>query len=150
MKVQGAGRWLGGGAGGSRGAGGERLPEYGRPGDPAVVTELSQMTRSSLDLLQTSTVLERRHVSLVSPRENIDTTTATGRYFLAMMATIRQMERALHGACGGRPLPPGIWRCRIGPAMGGEHVGRSHRKAGGARISRHAAAAGSSARRCLC
>ncbi len=90
---------------------------YVRPGDTLVVTALSRMTRSLLDLLQTSTLLEQRHVHLVSLRENIDTTTATGRCFLAMMGAIHQMERELRaeraaagrasakarGRTGGRP-----------------------------------------------
>jgi len=95
----------------------ERLLEYLRPGDTLVVTELSRMTRSLLDLLETSKVLEQRQVHLVSLREHIDTTSATGRCFLAMMGAIHQMERELRaeraaagrasakarGRTGGRP-----------------------------------------------
>ncbi len=95
----------------------DRLLEYVRPGDTVVVTELSRMTRSLLDLLETGTLLEQRHINLVSLRENIDTTTATGRCFLAMMGAIHQMERELRaeraaagrasakarGRTGGRP-----------------------------------------------
>jgi hypothetical protein len=75
------------------------------------------MTRSLLDLLETAKVLSRRKVNLVSLRENIDTTTATGRCFLSMMGAIHQMERELRaeraaagrtsararGKTGGRP-----------------------------------------------
>ena len=95
----------------------DRLLEYVRPGDTLVVTELSRMTRSLLDLLETSKILEQRHVNVVSLRENIDTTSATGRCFLAMMGAIHQMERELRaeravagrasakarGRTGGRP-----------------------------------------------
>lgn len=95
----------------------DRLLEYVRPGDTVAVTELSRMTRSLLDLLETGTLLEQRHINLVSLRENIDTTTATGRCFLAMMGAIHQMERELRaeraaagrasakarGRTGGRP-----------------------------------------------
>ena len=91
--------------------------DYVRPGDTLVVTELSRMTRSLLDLLETAKVLEQREVGLVSLRENIDTTTATGRCFLSMMGAIHQMERELRaeraaagrasakarGKSGGRP-----------------------------------------------
>ena len=91
--------------------------DYVRPGDTLVVTELSRMTRSLLDLLETAKVLEQRQVGLVSLRENIDTTTATGRCFLSMMGAIYQMERELRaeraaagrtsakarGKTGGRP-----------------------------------------------
>jgi DNA invertase Pin-like site-specific DNA recombinase len=95
----------------------EQLLEYIRPGDTLVVTELSRMTRSLLDLLATIQVLEQRQIDLMSLRENIDTTTATGRCFLAMMGAIHQMERELRaerssagrasakarGRTGGRP-----------------------------------------------
>jgi DNA invertase Pin-like site-specific DNA recombinase len=78
--------------------------EYVRPGDTIVVTELSRMTRSLLDLLETVKVLEQRQVNLLSLRENIDTTTATGRCFLSMMGAIHQVERELRAerAAGGR------------------------------------------------
>jgi DNA invertase Pin-like site-specific DNA recombinase len=94
-----------------------QLLGYLRPGDTLVVAELSRMTRSLLDLLETAKVLEQRQVGLVSLRENIDTATATGRCFLSMMGAIHQMERELRaeraaagrasakarGKTGGRP-----------------------------------------------
>jgi DNA invertase Pin-like site-specific DNA recombinase len=95
----------------------EQLLEYIRPDDALVVTELSRMTRSLLDLLETIGILEERQIHLISLRENIDTTTATGRCFLSMMGAIHQMERELRaerasagrasakarGRTGGRP-----------------------------------------------
>ncbi|WP_152555591.1 recombinase family protein [Methylomarinum vadi] len=95
----------------------DQLLEYARPGDTLVVSELSRMTRSLMDLLTTAKVLEQRQINLVSLRENIDTTSATGRCFLSMMGAIHQMERELRaeraaagrssakarGKTGGRP-----------------------------------------------
>lgn len=95
----------------------DQLMEYVRPADTLVVTELSRMTRSLLNLLETVKLLEQRQVNLVSLRENIDTRTATGRCFLSMMGAIHQMERELRaeraaagrasararGKTGGRP-----------------------------------------------
>lgn len=95
----------------------EQILEYVRPGDTIVVTELSRMTRSLLHLLETVKTLEERGVNLLSLRENIDTTTATGRCFLSMMGAIHQVERELRaeraaagrasakarGKSGGRP-----------------------------------------------
>ena len=46
-----------------------------------VVTELSRMTRSLMHLLQLVQEFEAKGISLVSLRENIDTSTATGRAF---------------------------------------------------------------------
>ena len=95
----------------------DQLMEYARPGDTLIVSELSRMTRSLMDLLTTVKMLEQRQINLVSLRENIDTTTATGRCFLSMMGAIHQMERELRaeraatgrssakarGKTGGRP-----------------------------------------------
>ena len=95
----------------------EDLLKYIRPDDILVVTELSRMTRSLLHLLETAKILEQRQINLLSLRESIDTTTATGRCFLSMMGAIHQMERELRaerasagrvsakarGRTGGRP-----------------------------------------------
>ena len=94
-----------------------QLLAYVRPGDTLVVTELSRMTRSLLDLLETSKVLQARQVELVSLRESIDTSSVTGRCFLSIMGAVHQMERELRaeraaagrasakvrGRSGGRP-----------------------------------------------
>jgi DNA invertase Pin-like site-specific DNA recombinase len=95
----------------------EELLKYIRPSDNLVVTELSRMTRSLLHLLETANILEQRQINLLSLRESIDTTTASGRCFLSMMGAIHQMERELRaerassgrvsakarGRTGGRP-----------------------------------------------
>ena len=95
----------------------DHLMEYFRLGDTLVVTELSRMTRSLLNLLETAKLLEQRQVHLASLRENIDTSTATGRCSLSMMGAVHQMERELRaeraaagrssakacGKTGGRP-----------------------------------------------
>ena len=93
------------------------LAEYIRPGDTIVVTELSRMTRSLMHLLKIVKEFEDQDISIISLRENIDTTTATGRCFLSMIGAISQMERELkaeraaagraaakaRGRTGGRP-----------------------------------------------
>ena len=95
----------------------EQLMAYVRPGDSVVVTELSRMSRSLMHLLEVVQTFEQQGIELVSLRENIDTSTATGRGFLAMMGVISQMERELkaertaagraaakaRGRTGGRP-----------------------------------------------
>jgi DNA invertase Pin-like site-specific DNA recombinase len=95
----------------------DQLMNYLRPGDTLVVPELSRMTRSLLHLLETTKVLELQSIHLISLRENIDTTTVTGRCFLSMMGAVHQMERELRaeraaagrssakarGRTGGRP-----------------------------------------------
>lgn len=95
----------------------DKLLDYLRPGDVLVITELSRMTRSLKHLLIVISGLEEKGVKLVSLRENIDTTTATGRAFVSIMGAINQMELELRaerveagreaakarGGTGGRP-----------------------------------------------
>jgi DNA invertase Pin-like site-specific DNA recombinase len=95
----------------------ERLMAYVRPGDMVVITELSRMSPSLAHLLEVVRTFEAQEIELVSLREHIDTATATGRCFLAMMGAMAQMERELkaertaagraaakaRGRTGGRP-----------------------------------------------
>ncbi|MBI1925990.1 recombinase family protein [Candidatus Poribacteria bacterium] len=69
------------------------------------------------ELLTVVERLEEKRVEIISLRENIDTSTATGRCFLSIMGAIAQMERELksdratagreaakaRGRTGGRP-----------------------------------------------
>lgn len=98
----------------------DALLSYARTGDTLVVCELSRMSRSLLHLLQVVAELEERGIGIVSLRESIDTTTATGRLFLSIMGAVSQMERELRaeraatgraaararGRSGGRPRTP--------------------------------------------
>jgi DNA invertase Pin-like site-specific DNA recombinase len=95
----------------------EQLMAYVRPGYMVVITELSRMSRSPAHLLEVVRTFEAQGIELVSLREHIDTATATGRCFLAMMGAMAQMERELkaertaagragakaRGRTGGRP-----------------------------------------------
>jgi DNA invertase Pin-like site-specific DNA recombinase len=73
----------------------EQLLAYVRPGDAVVITELSRMSRSLAHLLEVVRTFEQQEIALISLREHIDTATATGRCFLAIMGAIAQMEREL-------------------------------------------------------
>ena len=95
----------------------DNLFDYLRPGDILIVTELSRMSRSLLHLLQVVKKLEEKEVNIVSLREKIDTTTASGRFFISIIGAVSQMERELkseraasgreaakaRGKTGGRP-----------------------------------------------
>jgi DNA invertase Pin-like site-specific DNA recombinase len=94
-----------------------QLMDYLREGDSLVITELSRMTRSLKHLLQVVDNLDNKGVNIISLREHIDTSTATGRCFVSIMGAISQMERELkserasagreaakaRGKTGGRP-----------------------------------------------
>jgi DNA invertase Pin-like site-specific DNA recombinase len=88
----------------------EQLMAYVRPGDRVIVTELSRMSRSLMHLLEVVTTFEHQDIAMVSLRENIDTSTATGRGFLAMMGVIAQMERELKAE---RTAPDKLEEARI-------------------------------------
>ena len=78
----------------------QQLMDYLREGDALVVTELSRMTRSLKHLLQVVDALENKGVDIILLRENIDTSTATGRCFISIMGAVSQMERELKRESG--------------------------------------------------
>ena len=94
-----------------------KLMDYVRPGDAVVIAELSRMSRSLPHMLEQIKIFEEKQIEIISLREKIDTTTATGRFFISMMGAISQMERELkkerikagtesakaRGKSGGRP-----------------------------------------------
>jgi DNA invertase Pin-like site-specific DNA recombinase len=95
----------------------DELMRYIRKGDMLVITELSRMSRSLHHLLEIVDDLHKKQVQFKSLRENIDTSTATGRAFLSIMGAVSQMELELkkeraaagraaakaRGKSGGRP-----------------------------------------------
>jgi DNA invertase Pin-like site-specific DNA recombinase len=107
----------------------DKLTAYLRSGDTLVVTELSRMTRSLFHLLQLVKEFEEQGINLISLRENIDTSSATGRAFISIIGAINQMERELkaertdagraaakaRGKTGGRPRidPIKLERARV-------------------------------------
>ena len=106
----------------------DKLMEYIRPGDTLVVAEISRMTRSVPHLFALIKVFEEKNISLVSLRENIDTSTATGRAFLGMMGVINQMERELRGerAAAGRAAARARGRSGGRPRTKNELLEKAH------------------------
>jgi DNA invertase Pin-like site-specific DNA recombinase len=66
-----------------------------RDGDTLVVWKLDRLGRSVKDLLDFAGGLNNRGVGFVSLTDAIDTTTASGRFFFNVMASLAQMEREL-------------------------------------------------------
>ena len=66
-----------------------------RAGDTLVVESFSRLSRSTKDLLALVDQLTEMGVHLVSLKENLDTTTATGKMMLTMLSALSQFERDL-------------------------------------------------------
>lgn len=66
-----------------------------RPGDVLVVDSFSRLSRSTKDLLEVVERLQALGVQLISLKEQLDTTTATGKLMLTMLSALSQFERDL-------------------------------------------------------
>ena len=66
-----------------------------RSGDILVIDSFSRLSRSTKDLLALVDQLTSMNVHLVSLKENLDTTTATGKLMLTMLSALSQFERDL-------------------------------------------------------
>lgn len=62
------------------------------PGDAVVVWRLDRLARSTRHLIELSDRFSRDGVDLVSLRESIDTSTASGRMYFGVMAVLAQFE----------------------------------------------------------
>lgn len=72
----------------------QRMMDWVRDGDTIFIHDLSRIARSTKDLLELLDTLETKGVALVSNKESIDTSTATGKLMITMIAAINEFERA--------------------------------------------------------
>jgi DNA invertase Pin-like site-specific DNA recombinase len=72
-----------------------RVLDLLRDGDELVVWRLDRLARSQVHLLQIVEEVEGRGAKLVSIMDAIDTSTATGRMILGVLATLAEFERNL-------------------------------------------------------
>nr|WP_254904718.1 recombinase family protein [Clostridium tyrobutyricum] len=68
--------------------------DFAREGDNIYIHSLDRLARSTKDLLNIVDELQQKKIHLISNKENIDTSTATGKLMLTMIGAIAEFERA--------------------------------------------------------
>lgn len=71
----------------------QELLDFAREGDTIYIHSFSRLARNTTDLLSIVEDLNRRGIRLVSKKEDIDTTTATGKLMLTLIGAIATFER---------------------------------------------------------
>lgn len=69
--------------------------EYLRPGDTLVINRLDRLGRSVKETLELCDQFNKREIKLVSLQDNLDTSTATGRFTLQILASLAEYNRNL-------------------------------------------------------
>lgn len=64
-----------------------------QPGDTIHIHDFSRLSRSTADLLNIVEKLNAMNVTLISNKENLDTSTPTGKLMLTMIGAINEFER---------------------------------------------------------
>ena len=73
----------------------QAMLEWVREGDVVWVSEYSRLARNTLDLLEIVKEIESKGASLISDKEKIDTSTASGKLFLTILGGIAEFERSM-------------------------------------------------------
>lgn len=68
--------------------------DFAREGDTIYVWDFSRLSRSVQDLLSLVEKFQEKKVNLISIKENLDMSTATGKLMLTMIGAINEFERA--------------------------------------------------------
>ena len=71
----------------------QEMLDFVREGDTVYIHDFSRLARSTKDLLEILEELTGKGVALVSNKENLDTSTSTGKLMLTVIAAINEFER---------------------------------------------------------
>lgn len=70
------------------------MMDFIREGDTVVVSELTRLSRSTLDLYNTISEFNKKRIKLISIKEGvIDTSTPTGKMWFGLLAVLSEFER---------------------------------------------------------
>lgn len=71
----------------------QKMIAFSRKGDVVIVESISRFARNTKDLLILIDLLKEKGVDFVSIKENIDTTTPTGKFMLTVFGAVAELER---------------------------------------------------------
>lgn len=71
----------------------QAMLDYMREGDTIIINDFSRLARSTKDLLELVELMQEKNVTLISLKENIDTSTPQGKLMLTMLGAINEFER---------------------------------------------------------
>lgn len=72
----------------------QELLKWARKGDVVIIKDFSRLARSTKDLLELVELFREKEITLISDKENLDTSTSTGKLMLTMIAAINEFERS--------------------------------------------------------
>ena len=70
-----------------------KMMDFVREGDSLTVESISRFARNTRDLLDLTATLNAKGVQFISQKENIDTSTPSGKFMLAVFGALAELER---------------------------------------------------------
>ena len=71
----------------------QKMLDYVRKGDTVITESISRFARNTKDLLNLIDILKEKEVEFISKKENIDTSTSTGKFMLTVFGAVAELER---------------------------------------------------------